>query len=121
MDCRNVLLIDDDIGIRETMAELLELYGFNVITACNGKEGLEKLELAAPCLILLDMMMPVMNGWEFLKNLRERGSAMLAEQRVAIVTALGLDLKELQDFGCPVLGKPVNMDRVLELARARCA
>ncbi len=67
-DTKNILIIEDDIDIRETLEQLLELEGYDVFSAPNGKEGVETLsEMPAPSLILLDLMMPVMNGWEFLQ------------------------------------------------------
>jgi CheY-like chemotaxis protein len=65
-----VLVVEDDTDIREAVAEVLEMEGFTVATASNGREGLERLvALGRPCMILLDLMMPVMDGHEFLDRL----------------------------------------------------
>ena len=61
-----VIIVDDDVDIRETVAEALEDEGYSVKAAANGKEALELLRTEPPpCLILLDLMMPVMDGHQF--------------------------------------------------------
>src|SRR5690606_28206772 len=73
--CKTILVVEDDADIREVLREVLEVEGFTVRTADNGKVGLEALEeIGRPCLILLDLMMPVMNGLEFLAALRARSA-----------------------------------------------
>lgn len=59
-----ILLIEDNREIRENTAELLDLEGFSVIEASNGRQGLEMAILHQPHLILCDIMMPEMNGYE---------------------------------------------------------
>jgi len=60
-----VLVIEDHDDTREMVAMLLGAEGFTVVTAENGKRGLERLMGTRPSLVLLDLMMPVMTGWEF--------------------------------------------------------
>ena len=69
---KKVLLIDDDPQLRQLLEITLEIDGFEVVQAGNGQEALEQLGRSAPDLILLDMMMPVMNGLDFLQNLRQK-------------------------------------------------
>ncbi|HMQ32173.1 MAG TPA: response regulator [Chloroflexaceae bacterium] len=66
---RTVLVIDDDPAILRTVADILGDEGYDVVTAANGAEGLELLETVAPGLILLDMRMPVLDGWQFARSL----------------------------------------------------
>jgi CheY-like chemotaxis protein len=67
-----ILVVDDDPELRETLQDILEMEGWPVRLASNGREALEVLrELGRPCLILLDMMMPVMTGEEFLEHVRQ--------------------------------------------------
>jgi CheY-like chemotaxis protein len=75
-------------GIRETLRDRLELEGFRVNTARNGFEGLQRLQQAMPCLILLDLMMPVVNGWEFLKRLQAEHHRILSARRSCHAAAL---------------------------------
>jgi CheY-like chemotaxis protein len=83
-----ILIVDDEPDIREVIAEMLLLDGYRVRTASNGKLALERARGQRPDLIVLDLMMPVMNGWEFLEA--KRADPELAAIPVMIVTA-GLD------------------------------
>ena len=65
-----VLVVDDDVIVTKILAMNLESCGYEVITACNGKEGLVSALKNDPDAILLDIMMPVMNGLEMLEELR---------------------------------------------------
>jgi excisionase family DNA binding protein len=67
-----VLIVDDDPRIREFVRVNLEMDGFAVREAGNADEGLEALEAEPPDLILLDVMMPKVDGWEMLQRVRER-------------------------------------------------
>ena len=64
-----VLVVDDDPDILDALSEILEVEGYQVDRARNGREALQRLEQAAPDLVLLDLMMPVMDGWEFARSL----------------------------------------------------
>src|SRR3712207_1844762 len=67
-----VLIVDDDAGTREMLRANLELEGYLVREAGSADEGLEALDEEAPDLILLDVMMPRVDGWEMLRRVRER-------------------------------------------------
>lgn len=68
-----ILVIDDDPSILATVSEILEEEGYSVVTATNGLEGLRAIERLRPAVILLDMRMPVLDGWGFARKLKERG------------------------------------------------
>jgi CheY-like chemotaxis protein len=87
-----VMVVDDDAVIRAGIAELLELKGWRVIQVENGQEALEKLQQATPRLILLDLMMPVMNGFEFVEQLRKH--AVWCTIPVIVLTSKELDAQE---------------------------
>ena len=59
-----VLVVEDDPDVRSALNDLLEAEGYEVETASNGKEALERLAEHRPGLVLLDLMMPVMSGWD---------------------------------------------------------
>ncbi len=70
---RPILIIDDDPAIRATVAEILESEGYSVATAINGADGLQSLDRVDPALVLLDMRMPILDGWGFARALQTRG------------------------------------------------
>jgi CheY-like chemotaxis protein len=108
----HILVVDDDPDLRETLQMLLEASGFAVATAANGQAALDHLRSGArPSLILLDLMMPEMNGWEFLEH--SRADASLAGIPIVIMTAhkAATDLP-LDD----VLYKPFNAAKLLAVA-----
>jgi two-component system, chemotaxis family, chemotaxis protein CheY len=81
-----ILAVDDDVDLRESMQEILELEGYLVATASHGQHALDLLRKGEhPQLILLDLMMPVMNGAEFLVELR--ADPQLQDIPVLLVTA----------------------------------
>jgi signal transduction histidine kinase len=83
------LIVENDVPAREAMARMLERRGWSVSVAANGNEGLTVLDAGFPDLILLDLIMPVMDGFEFLERLRAIEGGR--EVPVVIVTALDLD------------------------------
>jgi len=116
---REILIIEDDPGIRESLHCFLELHGFSCRTACHGEQALELLNgIEAPCLIFLDLMMPVMDGFEFLEALRRRGDSMLASIPVTVVSAAA-DIVTLPG-DIPVLRKPIDTSALLSIAEAYC-
>ena len=105
-----ILLVDDDLELTELLAELLLLEGFNVTVVHNGQEALSLLKTQSFDLMLLDIMMPVLNGTEILKQLRKTSNMpvlMLSARDDDIDRVLGLELGA-DDY----LPKPFN-DREL--------
>lgn len=89
-----LLLVDDDVEFVELLSELLQLEGFEIDTAYNGKEALEKLNKSHR-LILLDIMMPILNGIETLKQIRQYSSTpvmMLTARGNEVDRVIGLEL-----------------------------
>jgi len=113
-----VLIIEDDDDLREMMDQLLTLEGYQPETASNGKEALDFLHGGGrPDLILLDLMMPVMDGWEFRR--RQREDPQLSKLPVVILSAL--DQSRASELGgAAFLKKPLDFDRLLELVRSYC-
>jgi two-component system, chemotaxis family, chemotaxis protein CheY len=70
-----ILVVEDDVSILEMVLQILRAEGYPVVGAKNGVEGLVHVDRRAPSLILLDMRMPRMDGWEFAAALRKRGIA----------------------------------------------
>lgn len=114
---RPILVVEDDEDIRETLQMYLQSSGYSVSTAENGQEALEVLDaMDPPCLILLDMMMPVMDGWKFLAALAEQ--ERLAAVPVVVVTAYAD--KKPTDRVQEILRKPVDVRALMETVREHC-
>jgi DNA-binding response OmpR family regulator len=107
-----VLLVEDDQDIREVIADILQAQGYQVVVAENGAEGLRAIERSRPCLVLLDLMMSEINGWEFI----DRVKAQSTELDICIVTAS----PALAPTGLPVLAKPLDLDRLLDTVARHC-
>jgi CheY-like chemotaxis protein len=78
-----ILVVDDDPDLREFLRLMLTSMGFEVTSAANGQEALDVMDGYGPDLILLDMKMPVMNGWEFCRALEGRD----ARPPIVVLTA----------------------------------
>ena len=114
------MVVDDDPDILEALAEILEVEGFAIRRARNGKEALERLGPRPPDLILLDLMMPVMDGWEFAQKMRTIPDfvpppiiVLSADRNVAVKT------KEIGAVS--YLSKPFELDELLGLVRRTLA
>ena len=112
-----VLIVDDDVAVLRLVRLLLETSGYDTMTATNGVEALEQMRLQLPCVVLLDMKMPVMDGFEF----RRQQLADPALARVPIVCLTGHYEPEqvgLQ-LGVPCLQKPPHFPQILDAVEAR--
>ncbi len=67
-----ILIVEDNPILREGLQEMLELEGFTIITAVNGRRALEEMDEITPDLILSDIAMPEMDGYEYFRAVRER-------------------------------------------------
>jgi CheY-like chemotaxis protein len=113
-----VLIVEDDEPIRATMRMLIEGENFEVLEAENGREALNCLrESKHPNLILLDMMMPVMNGFEFEAAID--GVPDCGDIPVVAVTAFPEKAKNLKHI-CAVLQKPFDIEQLLKVVRRYC-
>lgn len=118
-ECKTVLVIDDDRAIRQTMKDVLEIYGYEVHTAADGREGISKLMSmkVMPCVILLDLMMPGMNGWGFLDF--QKSNPTFSGVPVIICSAYENSAKSIDTKR--ILIKPVQLDSLVGAVKAFCA
>jgi CheY-like chemotaxis protein len=107
-----ILVVDDDTEVRACMQDVLELAGYEVRTASNGKEALQRLALEPASLILLDLMMPIMGGAEFLRVRSE--SDALSRIPVVIVSAWPKEASRIEGAQ-GFIEKPFNLDALLKL------
>jgi CheY-like chemotaxis protein len=109
---RPILLIDDDVEILAMLRDFLEGEGLTVRTAVNGAEALEIVDEVAPALILLDMRMPVLDGWGFAAQLRERHAAY----PIVVMTAAESARRWADEIGANgYIAKPFDVDELLQL------
>lgn len=108
-----VLIVEDDPDIREFMALIVPLVmpGYSVLTAANGLDALQQLRVFKPDLVLLDLHMPVMNGWEF--RMRQLADPECASIPVVVLTAYYDPQKVTAELGIPCVPKPIDVDEML--------
>ena len=105
-------MVDDDPAIRDVVADILEVSDYAVQTAINGAEALDKIRQDRPAAVLLDLMMPVMNGWEFLRACRQEPSC--AHVPIVVMSAARNASDVADELGTQgFLPKPFELDRVL--------
>ena len=115
-----ILIIEDDIVLRETTAEILELENYKVVTASNGKRGAEQARIMIPDLILCDIMMPEMDGYELLKILSEDEQTKRIPFIFMSAKTEIKDVRKGMDLGADdYLTKPVSEELLLSAILSR--
>jgi CheY-like chemotaxis protein len=104
-----LLVVDDDRGVRESVRTILEDEGFTVAVAANGAEAIAKMEERPPRVVLLDLMMPIVDGWQVLDHMRD--DPALAGVRVCVCSAVHVRESRAD---C-VLRKPFNLDALVDV------
>jgi DNA-binding response OmpR family regulator len=112
-----LLIVDDDEGVRRTFAAILKRKGHETFTASSSDEGLRDVSTVRPDAILLDLRMPLVNGFGFLYRLRSDPTCV--DVPVAIVTGdaslTEAALTELRELGAEVWHKPLQFDELVAL------
>jgi len=113
-----ILIIDDDPAVHDLMQRFLSREGYRVIAALDGKEGVQVAKEQIPDVILLDIRMPRMNGWEVLSYLK-------ADPELAAIPVVIVTIEDDQILGTALgavdyLLKPVDYDRLLTLLQLYC-
>jgi CheY-like chemotaxis protein len=116
-----ILIVEDDFDIREALTQILEEEGYAVRGAANGREALDLVNHgAAPKLILLDLMMPVMNGWQF--RAEQLKDPRIASVPVLVISADPQVQPKAASLGVSgLLKKPIALDDLLEAVKTHCA
>jgi len=118
----NILIVEDDRDTREMLSALLAMEGFHAVAAEDGLEALHLLRTVrhrapeVPCLILLDLMMPRMNGWEFIEHHRRLES----QTPIIVVSAYGSPDQLGAQGVIAYMRKPVDIEALLELIARHC-
>lgn len=110
---KTVLIVDDDFAITEVVREILAIEGYATLTAGDGREALAQLDGARPDLVLLDLMMPVLDGWQMLEAMR----AEPARRGVPVVVMSAVAPREAAPPCIAVLQKPFPLDSLVEIVR----
>ena len=111
----NVMIVDDDVELLHILKGLLEKIDYNVITAENGKKCLIELENGFEGIIILDVMMPVMNGVETIKKMIHEG--FIEFNKIILLTAKRIQGKEFDDIYSYIdryVQKPFDIDELLK-------
>jgi two-component system response regulator VicR len=114
-----ILVVDDDILVLEALEELLTSSGYKVSVAAGGQEALDILDKARFDLLILDVVMPKMTGFDVCREVRKRADEM-GKVKIIMLTAKteDKDLETQDKYGCDLyLTKPIDPGRLKELIR----
>ena len=114
----HVLIVDDDGAVRQMMVLLLRSHGYETETASDGSEALALMRQRRPCLVLLDIKMPVMDGWEFRR--RQLEDPALADVPVICMTGMVHPQDVERKVGIPCLRKPLDFPSVMRAVEKFC-
>jgi CheY-like chemotaxis protein len=106
-----VLVVDDDPDILDAICDILDAEGYRVSRARHGQEALEQVESERPDIILLDLMMPVMDGVAFSQALRERPA--VSDVPIVVISADGNPARAAAVGAAGYLAKPFDIDALL--------
>lgn len=110
-----VLVVEDDPDIRDAVVEAISDAGYEVVEAENGAEALASLRTHRPCIMLLDLMMPVMDGWQLVDAMQ--ADPALASVRFCVVSATD---RAAPSGHVAILRKPVKLQTLLSTVQAHC-
>jgi two-component system, chemotaxis family, chemotaxis protein CheY len=108
-----VLVVEDDASIRDVIGDVLSDRGYRIANAANGAEALNLLEAHDPDVMVLDLLMPVMHGWEFMESYSEKtGGRQIPIVVVSVNSALP---RSFNRFGVrEIVAKPFDIDQLVE-------
>ena len=112
---KTILIMDDDLALQTVLEIALHEAGYEVILANDGQEGVEKLKIFSPDLVISDIMMPQMDGVETFQRIKEQ----LQDKGIPIFIMTALNRKpwfaDLEAEGAVIIQKPFEIDRLLRL------
>ena len=111
-----ILIVDDEPDVLDSLKMVLEAQNYDVMTATNGKECMDRLEEGFKGVILLDLMMPVMDGWDTIKEIIEKG--YMKDVAIEVISALGTRenkrMGALEPYIYDYLTKPLDIKELVE-------
>lgn len=109
-----ILIVDDDPAIRKMLVEVLSLEGYPTETAANGREALEKLPRSGPRIVLLDLLMPEVDGWGVMSALQ--GMPNERQRHKIILVSAWANLERARDLNADgTLPKPFTVNQLLNV------
>ncbi len=120
-----IMVVDDEPDVVDLVKLVLESDGFSVVTAYSGKEALEKIDREMPDLVLLDIMMPQMDGWEVYSRIRANPKtkdipvAMLTAKSQSIDKMIGLHVVKVDDYITKPFGRSELLERVKRILKEK--
>jgi two-component system response regulator VicR len=120
-----IMVVDDEPDVVDLVKLVLESDGFDVVTAYSGKEALDKIGNEMPDLVLLDIMMPQMDGWEVYSRIRANPKtkdipvAMLTAKSQSIDKMIGLHVVKVDDYITKPFGRSELLERVKRILREK--
>lgn len=113
-DKKKILIVDDDVDILRIITKMLALEDFDLDSAISGEEALEKINTNRPDIVLLDIMMPIMNGIEVLRRIKDIDKSI----RIIMITAFGdIDsyLDAMEWGAVEYINKPFESEELLRM------
>jgi DNA-binding response OmpR family regulator len=112
---KNILLIDDDEIIQKVLIKILQQHGFNVVFGIDGREGLSKLDSMKFDLVITDIMMPYLNGFELIQELKKHPNTI--NSKVVVISSITHEasIKDSMNLGVDFyIPKPIVIDNFIE-------
>ncbi len=116
-----IMIVDDEPDVVDLVKLVLKSEGYEVVTANSGKEALEKMVKEMPDLVLLDIMMPQMDGWEVYNHIKSNTTtkdipvAMLTAKSQSIDKMIGLHVVQVDDYITKPFGRAELLERVKKI------
>ncbi|MGN7611582.1 response regulator [Magnetococcales bacterium HHB-1] len=114
MEAKKILFIDDDPHLLQMMQFVLELEGYQLVTATNGQEGIRQFEKGGVDIIITDLMMPVMDGLRFLEWLRNNQRSDVPVIVITATTEQTLQIESKKSGAKKIFTKPIDPPLLLE-------
>jgi CheY-like chemotaxis protein len=113
-----ILIVEDDGDVRRMIETVLRMEGYDTMSAANGLEALERMRRKRPWTVLLDLMMPTMDGSQFRR--RQLKEPTIADVPVVCMTGTADPERVTAELGVPCLKKPLDVDALLSEVEMRC-
>ena len=114
---KKILIVDDEPNVCELLSETLKAAGYDTLTAADGREGLEKALYAHPDLILLDVLMPGMDGWQMLSALRRESKSRIPVVMLTANSETGSMVRSRESGVLDYFIKPVDTNELIQFIR----